>query len=128
MLENRDRLAQVWPLVRDHLHWLLTHFPQNQQLMERAIVAIIRIANRNLFRLGHPQVQQQQQHSPISTQQSDPASKRNVQPNEQPAAAIGLGGGAIRTKSIVIVIEEDSESTTNQTGNYFIHKTLKNQK
>ncbi|KAL3081918.1 hypothetical protein niasHT_037096 [Heterodera trifolii] len=52
VLENRDRLAQVWSPVRDHLRTLLSHFPHNQQLMERAVVSIVRIANRNLFRLG----------------------------------------------------------------------------
>uniref|UniRef100_A0A914MA94 Uncharacterized protein n=1 Tax=Meloidogyne incognita TaxID=6306 RepID=A0A914MA94_MELIC len=56
VLENRDRLAQVWPLVRDHLQWLLSpDFAQNKQITERSIIALIRIANRNLFRLGHPQ-------------------------------------------------------------------------
>ncbi|KAF7635614.1 hypothetical protein Mgra_00005003 [Meloidogyne graminicola] len=82
VLENRDRLAQVWPLVRDHLQWLLSpDFAQNKQITERAIIALIRMANRNLFRLGHPQ-QQVKITSPPSTRTT-------------------------LTKSVVIVVEDE---------------------
>ncbi|KAL7079461.1 hypothetical protein ACQ4LE_001628 [Meloidogyne hapla] len=92
VLENRDRLAQVWPLVRDHLQWLLSaDFAQNKQITERSIIALIRIANRNLFRLGHPQ-------------------QLVKAPPPAPRTAL--------TKSVVIVVEDEliqQENTFSQT-------------
>ncbi|WKY01718.1 hypothetical protein Q1695_015600 [Nippostrongylus brasiliensis] len=50
-LENKDRLSLVWPMVRNHLEWLLsTRFGRSPLLVERAVVGLLRIANRNLFR------------------------------------------------------------------------------
>ncbi|VDL76122.1 unnamed protein product [Nippostrongylus brasiliensis] len=50
-LENKDRLSLVWPMVRSHLEWLLsTRFGRSPLLVERAVVGLLRIANRNLFR------------------------------------------------------------------------------
>uniref|UniRef100_A0A914L6Q6 Uncharacterized protein n=1 Tax=Meloidogyne incognita TaxID=6306 RepID=A0A914L6Q6_MELIC len=95
VLENRDRLAQVWPLVRDHLQWLLSpDFAQNKQITERSIIALIRIANRNLFRLGHPQ---QNVKTPLS-------------PPPLPSAP-----RTALTKSVVIVVED--EQTQQENGN-----------
>uniref|UniRef100_A0A914I2R9 GBF1-like tetratricopeptide repeats domain-containing protein n=1 Tax=Globodera rostochiensis TaxID=31243 RepID=A0A914I2R9_GLORO len=103
VLENRDRLAQVWSPVRDHLRTLLSHFPHNQQLVERAVIAIIRIANRNLFRLG--------QHPPamaLSSQPSSAVGSVQTQPSEMPTnlrrqkPSQGIPG---QTKSVVIVVD-----------------------
>ncbi|KAK5985546.1 SEC7 domain-containing protein [Trichostrongylus colubriformis] len=50
-LENKDRLSLVWPMVRRHLEWLLSaRFGRSPLLVERAVVGLLRIANRNLFR------------------------------------------------------------------------------
>ncbi|XGW13828.1 hypothetical protein V3C99_000264 [Haemonchus contortus] len=50
-LENKDRLSLVWPTVRRHLEWLLSaRFGRSPLLVERAVVGLLRIANRNLFR------------------------------------------------------------------------------
>lgn len=49
--ENKDRLSQIWPSVKRHLQWLLTSFGKNPHVVERAVVGLLRIANRNLFRL-----------------------------------------------------------------------------
>ncbi|CAI5445758.1 unnamed protein product [Caenorhabditis angaria] len=50
-LENKDRLSLVWPHVRRHLEWLLSsRFGRCPVLVERAVVGLLRVANRNLFR------------------------------------------------------------------------------
>uniref|UniRef100_A0A1I7SZ71 SEC7 domain-containing protein n=2 Tax=Caenorhabditis tropicalis TaxID=1561998 RepID=A0A1I7SZ71_9PELO len=50
-LENKDRLPLVWPHVRRHLEWLLSpRFGRCPVLVERAVVGLLRVANRNLFR------------------------------------------------------------------------------
>ncbi|KAE9417648.1 hypothetical protein Angca_008878 [Angiostrongylus cantonensis] len=50
-LENKDRLSLVWPVIRRHLQWLLSsRFGRSPVLVERAVVGLLRIANRNLFR------------------------------------------------------------------------------
>ncbi|KAL6725184.1 hypothetical protein Aduo_007256 [Ancylostoma duodenale] len=50
-LENKDRLSLIWLTVRRHLEWLLsTRFGRSPVLVERAVVGLLRIANRNLFR------------------------------------------------------------------------------
>ncbi|CAK5113997.1 unnamed protein product [Meloidogyne enterolobii] len=93
VLENRDRLAQVWPLVRDHLQWLLSpDFAQNKQITERSIIALIRIANRNLFRLGHPQ--------------------QNVKTPPPPPTLPSAPRTAL-TKSVVIVVEDEQTQQEN---------------
>lgn len=50
VLENRDRLCQVWPDVKAHLHFILSSFDHNQMLTERTIVGLLRVANAILFR------------------------------------------------------------------------------
>lgn len=52
VLENKDRLLQMWPMVTRHIHYLLSTFGQNPLIAERAVVGLLRIANRNLFRLN----------------------------------------------------------------------------
>jgi len=53
VLENKDRLVLVWPTVNRHLQFLLSsHFGRNPFIVERAVVSILRIVNRNLFRLN----------------------------------------------------------------------------
>ncbi|KAI1710082.1 sec7 domain-containing protein [Ditylenchus destructor] len=37
VLENKDRLMQTWPLVRRHLHYLLSRFGRNPLIAERAV-------------------------------------------------------------------------------------------
>ncbi|VDK81147.1 unnamed protein product [Cylicostephanus goldi] len=50
-LENKDRLSLIWVTVRRHLEWLLSaRFGRSPLLVERAVVGLLRIANRNLFR------------------------------------------------------------------------------
>lgn len=50
-LENKDRLALIWPSIKQHLQWLMGDFGRNPLIVERAVVGLLRIANRNLFRL-----------------------------------------------------------------------------
>ncbi|VDN06562.1 unnamed protein product [Thelazia callipaeda] len=50
-LENKDRLSQIWSPIKQHLQWLLSTFGRNPLIMERAVVGLLRIANRNLFRI-----------------------------------------------------------------------------
>ncbi|CEF66676.1 Golgi-specific brefeldin A-resistance guanine nucleotide exchange factor 1 [Strongyloides ratti] len=50
-LENKDRLTSIWHLVKRHIEWLLNTFGKNTFIVERAIVGLLRIANRNLYRL-----------------------------------------------------------------------------
>ncbi|VDK21666.1 unnamed protein product [Anisakis simplex] len=50
-LENKDRLSQIWPSVQHHLQWIMSTFGRNPVLVERAVVGLLRLANRNLFRL-----------------------------------------------------------------------------
>jgi hypothetical protein len=117
VLENRDRLAQVWSLVRDHLRWLLTHFPQNEQLMERVVVSIIRIANRNLFRL----VSQQQSHQPMGIAIS-PNSPHQIGPNDgqkssQTTTTLAVtkqSATLVNTRSVVIVVDSEDEQPAKQ--------------
>lgn len=52
VLENKDRLLQMWPTVTRHTHYLLLHFGHNPFIAERAVVGLLRVANRNLFRLN----------------------------------------------------------------------------
>lgn len=52
VLENKDRLLQMWPTVTSHIHYLLSTFGQNPFIAERAVVGLLRVANRNLFRLN----------------------------------------------------------------------------
>nr|CAD2196009.1 unnamed protein product [Meloidogyne enterolobii] len=102
VLENRDRLAQVWPLVRDHLQWLLSpDFAQNKQITERSIIALIRIANRNLFRLGHPQ--------------------QNVK--TPPPPPLPSAPRTALTKSVVIVVEDEQTQQENASSQTIQHKT-----
>ncbi|CAB3401302.1 unnamed protein product [Caenorhabditis bovis] len=50
-LENKDRLPDLWPRVKQHLEWLFSpKFGKCPVLVERAVVGLLRIANRNLFR------------------------------------------------------------------------------
>ncbi|CAD6200037.1 unnamed protein product, partial [Caenorhabditis auriculariae] len=50
-IENKDRLSVVWGPVRRHLEWLLSSsFGRCPVLVERAVVGLLRVANRNLFR------------------------------------------------------------------------------
>uniref|UniRef100_A0A915C108 SEC7 domain-containing protein n=2 Tax=Parascaris univalens TaxID=6257 RepID=A0A915C108_PARUN len=50
-LENKDRLSQIWPSVQHHLQWIMSTFGRNPLLVERAVVGLLRLTNRNLFRL-----------------------------------------------------------------------------
>uniref|UniRef100_A0A0K0G494 SEC7 domain-containing protein n=1 Tax=Strongyloides venezuelensis TaxID=75913 RepID=A0A0K0G494_STRVS len=50
-LENKDRLGSIWHSVKRHIEWLLNTFGKNTFIVERAIVGLLRIANRNLYRL-----------------------------------------------------------------------------
>ncbi|CAI4230553.1 unnamed protein product [Auanema sp. JU1783] len=50
-LENKDRLTVIWPTVYRHLEWLLSsRFGRCPVLVERSVVGLLRLANRNLFR------------------------------------------------------------------------------
>ncbi|CAJ0942083.1 unnamed protein product, partial [Mesorhabditis belari] len=49
--ENKDRISMVWPVLRRHIDWLLSkRFGKNPLLVERAVVGLLRVINRNLFR------------------------------------------------------------------------------
>lgn len=50
-LENKDRLSQIWPLIIRHIQWLMSKFGRNPLIVERAVTGLLRLANRNLFRL-----------------------------------------------------------------------------
>ncbi|MFH4973909.1 hypothetical protein AB6A40_000618 [Gnathostoma spinigerum] len=50
-LENKDRLNLIWLPVKHHLEWLMTQFGKNPLVVERSVVGLLRLANRNLFRL-----------------------------------------------------------------------------
>lgn len=50
-LENKDRLSQIWAPVKQHLQWFMSNFGQNPLVVERAVVGLLRIANRNLYHL-----------------------------------------------------------------------------
>uniref|UniRef100_A0A915PSH7 Telomere-associated protein Rif1 N-terminal domain-containing protein n=1 Tax=Setaria digitata TaxID=48799 RepID=A0A915PSH7_9BILA len=50
-LENKDRLSQIWTPIKQHLQWLMSSFGRNPLVVERAVVGLLRIANRNLYRL-----------------------------------------------------------------------------
>ncbi|VDP15311.1 unnamed protein product [Onchocerca flexuosa] len=50
-LENKDRLSQIWTPIKQHLQWLMSNFGQNPLIVERAVVGLLRIANRNLYHL-----------------------------------------------------------------------------
>lgn len=52
VLENRDRLIQLWPEVKSHLHFLLSSFDHNPLISERATIGLLRVASKNLFRLN----------------------------------------------------------------------------
>ncbi|KAL3083734.1 hypothetical protein niasHS_008431 [Heterodera schachtii] len=110
VLENRDRLAQVWSPVRDHLRTLLSHFPHNQQLMERAVVSIVRIANRNLFRLG-------QHFTPTPIEKGKQTSEAVMTPNlatQKQSQQIIAG----QNKCVVIVVDpmDDDKQHKQQRG------------
>ncbi|CAD5221044.1 unnamed protein product [Bursaphelenchus xylophilus] len=51
VLENKYRLNQVWPIAERHFRWILSGFGRNLLILERTAVGLIRIANKNLFRL-----------------------------------------------------------------------------
>ncbi|KAL3082811.1 hypothetical protein niasHS_010613 [Heterodera schachtii] len=110
VLENRDRLAQVWSPVRDHLRTLLSHFPHNQQLMERAVVSIVRIANRNLFRLG-------QHFTPTPIEKGKQTSEAVMTPNlaRQKQSQQIIAG---QNKCVVIVVDpmDDDKQHKQQRG------------
>jgi hypothetical protein len=50
-LENKDRLSLIWPIVKRHLQWLLSEFGKNPSIVERAVIGLLRVANRTLFRV-----------------------------------------------------------------------------
>uniref|UniRef100_A0AAF5PR72 SEC7 domain-containing protein n=1 Tax=Wuchereria bancrofti TaxID=6293 RepID=A0AAF5PR72_WUCBA len=50
-LENKDRLSQIWTPIKQHLKWIMTSFGRNPLIVERAVVGLLRIANRNLYHL-----------------------------------------------------------------------------
>ncbi|KAM3724305.1 Golgi-specific brefeldin A-resistance guanine nucleotide exchange factor [Dirofilaria immitis] len=50
-LENKDRLSQIWTPIKQHLQWLMSNFGRNPLVVERAVVGLLRIANRNLYHL-----------------------------------------------------------------------------
>lgn len=50
-LENKDRLSLIWPTIKSHLQWLLSEFGKNPLIVERAVVGLLRVANRTLFRV-----------------------------------------------------------------------------
>nr|CDP93601.1 BMA-GBF-1, isoform g [Brugia malayi] len=50
-LENKDRLSQIWTPIKQHLKWIMSSFGQNPLIVERAVVGLLRIANRNLYHL-----------------------------------------------------------------------------
>jgi hypothetical protein len=47
-IDNKYRLPQIWPVVERHLRWILFGFRRNLFVVERAIVGILRIANKSL--------------------------------------------------------------------------------
>nr|CAD2168352.1 unnamed protein product [Meloidogyne enterolobii] len=47
LVENSDRLFQVWPSIRDYLQCLFNNFNQNQQIIERLIISLFRITCHN---------------------------------------------------------------------------------
>lgn len=49
VLENRDRLIQLWPEVKSHFHFLLSSFDYNPLISERATIGLLRVASRTLF-------------------------------------------------------------------------------
>lgn len=49
-IENRDRLVPYWRTIRTHMFSLLSEFPENSFLIERAVVGLIRLAARLLLR------------------------------------------------------------------------------
>ncbi|TKR64527.1 hypothetical protein L596_025041 [Steinernema carpocapsae] len=50
-IENKDRLAVIWPVVHRHLQWLMKDFGQNPLVVERAVVGLLRLSNRVLYHL-----------------------------------------------------------------------------
>ncbi|GMS87930.1 hypothetical protein PENTCL1PPCAC_10105, partial [Pristionchus entomophagus] len=54
-IENKDRLGNVWQLVRRHIEWLLSpRFGRSHVVVERATVGLLRVANRYLYRENDP--------------------------------------------------------------------------
>jgi brefeldin A-resistance guanine nucleotide exchange factor 1 len=51
IMENKDRLARIWEKVKAHFEFLLTNFGRNPRISQRTAVGLLRITNRNLFRL-----------------------------------------------------------------------------
>ncbi|CAD5214902.1 unnamed protein product [Bursaphelenchus okinawaensis] len=51
VLENKYRLNQVWPIAERHFRWILSGFGRNLLVLERTAVGLMRVANKNLFRL-----------------------------------------------------------------------------
>uniref|UniRef100_A0A914YMM4 SEC7 domain-containing protein n=1 Tax=Panagrolaimus superbus TaxID=310955 RepID=A0A914YMM4_9BILA len=51
VIENKDRLSRIWDKVKTHFEFLLTNFGRNPRIPQRAAVGLLRITNRNLFRL-----------------------------------------------------------------------------
>ncbi|EFO21246.1 Sec7 domain-containing protein [Loa loa] len=50
-LENKDRLSLIWTPIKQHLQWFMSDFGRNPLIVERAVVGLLRIANRNLYHL-----------------------------------------------------------------------------
>lgn len=49
-VENRDRLAPYWRTIRTHMFSILSDYPDNSFLIERAVVGLLRLAARLLIR------------------------------------------------------------------------------
>ncbi|KAI6222894.1 SEC7 domain-containing protein [Aphelenchoides fujianensis] len=50
-VENKYRIAQVWPLLIKHFHWLMFPFGRNLFVVERAVVGVMRVVNGCLLHL-----------------------------------------------------------------------------
>uniref|UniRef100_A0A7E4ZYQ2 SEC7 domain-containing protein n=1 Tax=Panagrellus redivivus TaxID=6233 RepID=A0A7E4ZYQ2_PANRE len=51
VIENKDRLSRVWEKVRAQFEFLISSFGRNTRIPQRAVVGLLRITNRNLFRI-----------------------------------------------------------------------------
>uniref|UniRef100_A0AC35FHM7 SEC7 domain-containing protein n=1 Tax=Panagrolaimus sp. PS1159 TaxID=55785 RepID=A0AC35FHM7_9BILA len=51
IMENKDRLSRIWDKIKTHFEFLLTNFGRNPRIPQRAAIGLLRITNRNLFRL-----------------------------------------------------------------------------
>ncbi|PVD38476.1 hypothetical protein C0Q70_01091 [Pomacea canaliculata] len=50
VLQNRDRVTDIWSTVRDHLYWVFVRSREPGLLVERAVVGLLRMAVRLLRR------------------------------------------------------------------------------